>query len=206
MAEPDETRVKEALTDFHGRIISVFERGWAEWRDIEGYRLSKGYKPMLYSRTSANYVFDAVARAAQDEFSADPRCRVFDEPQTLKVCFGDLVIGRFKKGDEDGLGQNIPTQAALDFTDPEQSLPGLPPEADKVEFTWSSNAIGTRLETILVVARNGDKAVWAYEIGRDEGAGVIEFPFDRPAAGPGTAGDELVAPKQKPEEGTGGER
>lgn len=206
MAKLDEAEVRAALAEFHSRIRQVVERGWGEWRDVEEFRLSKGYKPMLYPRTSANLVFDAVARAAQDEFGADGRCRVLEEAQTLKVCFDDRVIGRFKKGDDEGLGQNIPTQAAIDFVDPQQPLPGLPPEASKVEFTWASNAIGTRIDSVLVVARDGNRAVWSYEIGEAEGAAVIDMPFDRPSAGAGTAGDDLVAPKQKPDEGTGEDR
>lgn len=203
MAEPDEPAIKEALSHFHARLRLVFERGWAEWRQIEEFRLSKGWGPMLYPRTSANLMFDAIARAAQAEFGGDPRCRVLQEAQTIKVCFDERVVGRFKKGDSDGLGRNIPTQSALDFTDPQQPLPGLPPEADKVEFTWAANDIGTNLDTVLVVARNGEKAIWAYEIVGDEGVAVVDLPLGPPDPSQGTAGDELVAPKPKPVEGAG---
>jgi hypothetical protein len=58
-------------------------------------------------------------------------------------------------------------------------LPGLPPETAKVEFIWIPNDIQTRLEHVLVVARDGDRLLWDYEIslGAERTDAVVPLPF-----------------------------
>jgi hypothetical protein len=73
------------------------------------------------------------------------------EAQTFKVLVGGVIL-RFKKGGDDKLGCNIPTQAALAFMEADGVLPGMPPECGKVEVIWRSNEIGTALECVLVRA------------------------------------------------------
>ena len=89
-------------------------------------------------------------------------------------------MARFKKGDDNKLGQNIPTQSALAFTESTRILFDLPAETAKVEIIWLSNDIQTRLERVLVVARDGNRLLWDYEIETGEvgsGAGtIILFP------------------------------
>jgi hypothetical protein len=194
MDQFSEADVRAALTPYHGRIKGVIVRGFAEWLAVSECRSTKGYPPILYPRTITNYIFDAIARNARAEFGNDTSVRVLDESQTVKFCFGDVIIGRFKKGDDDHLGQNIPTQAALIFADAQQTLPGLPPEAAKVEFIWAANDIATQIESVMIVARDGDYVLWSYEIDDAEegrGSGVIIFP-----APSGPEDDEpLVKPK-----------
>ncbi len=152
----------------------------------------------MYSRTVANYVFDAIARVAVSEFAADASVHIKIEAQTVKFFFRGGVFARFKKGDEHKLGQNIPTQAALAFISPEGFLPGLPPETAKVEFIWLANDIQTRLEHVLVVARDNERLLWEYEIEPGEsgsGTGTI-VPFPPSPTSPGGPDDErLVKPK-----------
>src|SRR6185369_5212771 len=105
---------------------------------------------------------------------------------------------RFKKGDDDNLGQNILTQAVLDFINPQLNLPGFPPESAKVEFVWAANDIGAAVQSILVVARDSDRVLWSYEIddvSESGGSGVVVFPSSPPDDdGP------LVTPKVKPDD------
>ena len=178
MDQSSETEVRKALTPYHARLRSAVVMGFDEWLAVAECRARNGFAPILYPRTIANYVFDAIARHARSMFSADATVRILDESQTVKFCFGGVVIGRFKKGDEDNLGQNIKTQAVLNFLDAQQVLPGLPPEAAKVEFVWMANDIGTAIEAVTVVARDGDQLLWSYEIDdAEEGGGaIIEFP------------------------------
>lgn len=164
MDQYSEADVRSALAPYHARIRAVILAGFAEWLAVSECRAGKGFSPVLYPRTISNYVFDAVARKARTEFAADPTVQVRDEPQTVKFCFGSVVIGRFKKADEDNLGQNIITQAVLDFTDPQLCIPGLPPAAAKVEFVWTIDELGTAIESVQVVARDRDRLLWSYEI------------------------------------------
>jgi hypothetical protein len=132
----------------------------------------------------ANYVFDAIARNAQATFGRDKTVRIRQEAQTIKFIFAGKVVVRFKKGDDDQLGKNILTQAVLDYLDPQQTLPGFPPEAAKVEIVWSANDIGTEVEEIAVVARDGNTLKWSYRIddasGENGDFNVLPFP-DGPA-------------------------
>lgn len=198
MDQYSEDDVKAALAPYHARIRKVICLGLSEWIAVSECRTKKGFQPVLYRRTITNYVFDAIARNARTEFGTDPTVRVIDEAQTVKFCFADVVVGRFKKGDDDHLGQNIATQAALDFIDPQQSLPGFPPEAAKVEFVWEPNEIGTEVAVVLVVARDGDSVLWSYEIDDVADSGVVvEFPT--PAVEPDDEAP-LVTPKTKPQD------
>lgn len=172
--------VKTALSPYHGQIKQVVAEGYDEWQRIAAFRATSGYSPVLYSRTVANYVFDAIARNAQTVFGREKTVRVRQETQTIKFIFDNKVIVRFKKGDEDHLGKNILTQAVMDYLDPQQTLPGFPPEAAKVEIVWSANEIGTGIEDIMVVARDGNTVSWSYRIDDDadeaDGTSVLPFP------------------------------
>ena len=201
MPHPVEEEVREILLPFHGRIRLVVERAWAEWRLVEKFRSESGMTAILYSRTVANYVFDAIARVAMAEFMDDASVHLKIESQTIKIFFKGGVCGRFKKGDDSRLGQNIPTFAALSFEYADGLLPGLPSETAKVEFIWRANEINTRLEQVLVVARDGDKLLWDYEIDEEApsaGTGtVVPFPV-APAPTLPDNNEESVKPKKPP--------
>jgi len=198
----DKHAVQDVLEPFHGRIRSVVERAWAEWRSHAAWRLEAGLEPLLYSRTVSNYVFDAIARIAVAEFAGDTSVHLLIEAQTIKLFFKGGVCARFKKGDDNKLGQNHPTQAALAFEYADGQLPWFPEETAKVEFIWLANDINTRLEHVLVVARDGDTLLWDYEIEADASGVVIPF---TPAPTPDAPDDgALITPKpseiKKPEE------
>lgn len=202
MPYPQMAVVKATLEPFHSRIRKVVERAWAEVRKIAELRTSHGFSQPLYSRTISNDVFDAIARYAIAEFAGDTSVHIELEAQTLKLFFKGGVCARFKKGDDNKLGQNHPTQAAMAFADVDAQLPWFPEETAKVEFIWLANDINTRLEHVLVVARDGERLLWDYEIEAASGTGtVIPFPTIPPASPQDGA---LITPKltevKKPEE------
>ncbi len=174
MIRPKED-VERILAPFQVRIRNVVKCALGEWLAVKRFSTDRGRGAPLYPRTAANYIFDAAIREAQAEFGDDPNVRIFSEAQTAKFLFARDVIVRFKKGDEAGLGRNILTQAVMDFLDPQQALPGLPPAAVKVEIVWKLNDIETEIAELLVVARDGDRAIWAYPIDLSEGS-VVEIP------------------------------
>jgi hypothetical protein len=150
----------------------------------------------LYDRTKSNSIFDAIVRHAVKEFFGDDTIQIKMEAQTMKIFFGGMVLARFKKSDENGLGCNIPTQAVLAFTDPEALLPGMSEETAKVEFTWTPNEIWTALESVKVVARDGDTLLWDYDI---PGSGEVThlLPDTAPDGG-SDSGGVVITPKGKP--------
>ena len=89
MPYADRDAVQDVLAPFHGRIRSVVERAWAEWRAYAAWRVESGIEPILYSRTIANMVFDAIARIAIKEFGKDASVHLLIEPQTIKLFFKD---------------------------------------------------------------------------------------------------------------------
>jgi len=164
------------LEPYHQRLREAVEGGWAEWKLLQSCRSEHGLAPVLYGRTICNVVFDAIARIAIFSFATDPKVHVEIEPQTFKLHFPNLCV-RIKKGDDDHLGRNVPTQAVLAFVEADGLLPGMPPETGKVEVVWLPNEIWTDVDRILVVARDGDQLIWEYEIDRSKpSAEVVPFP------------------------------
>lgn len=158
IANQDEVRV--ILSNFEERIRGVVDAAWEEWREHPG----KGR--YLFARTRANILFDAIARLAIAEFDADPYIQVLPKAQTVQFLFQDQVLIRFKKGNAKGIGSNIETQAVLDFVDPQLSLPGLLKDVHRVEICYQTDALGTQVDNVAVVARDRTKKVWAYPIDR----------------------------------------
>ena len=189
---PSKAEVQRALKEYEPRLWSIFERAWAEWRQVAALMNENELGPFLYSRTVANIVFDAIIRHAVAELGSDDGVHTKVEAQTMKFFFGGKVLARFKKCDVNGLGRSIPTLAALTFEDADGLFPDLPPETTKVEFLWVANEIGTQLEEVLVVARDGKKKIWEYSIVPESGAEVVSLPSSK---SPDTDNDELVRPK-----------
>lgn len=177
MTHFSEDDVRQHLTPYHDRIASVIHRGYNEWLSVKRFMAINGHGTVLYPRTIQNFVFDAVVRRALAEFDGDPEIRILLETQTVKLFFDDVVLARFKKGDEDNLGQNQPTNAVRNFVYAENTLPGLPPAAAKVEFLYSANDVEDRIERIVVAARDGQNLLWHYQLDeRSEGESVVSFP------------------------------
>ena len=181
--------VRKVLDPHHARIATVIHEAFAEWRSIENFRISSGHGPTLYDRTKSNDVFDAIARRAIPRFGVEERVSVDVDAQTFRLRFNGLVL-RIKKGDDDGLGQNWPTQKVLAFIEADGVLPGLPPETAKIEVVWKPNEIWTAVENIYVTARDGDIVLWKYEIRQAlPSAEIFQFPKplqptgDQPATG-----------------------
>ena len=136
-----------------------------------------------------------MARHAIIEFGTDDKVSLKVEAQTIKLIFKGKLVARFKKGDTNKLGQNIATQAALAFANPEGELPGLP-QATKVEFIWIANEIQTQLEHVLVVARDKNRLLWDYEIEAQEvSAAIIPLHPQAPLPDVNDEDDDLVKPK-----------
>ncbi|MFK4002548.1 hypothetical protein [Qipengyuania sp. NPDC077563] len=111
------------------------------------------------------------------------------------------IVARFKKAGDDGFGCNIPTQAAMAFMDAETPLPGFPAKTAKIELIWEPNEIWTQVERVLVVARDGDRLLWEYEV---SGEPMDDTAFTINPTGHDDGSDEmddtdLIRPKAKPQ-------
>jgi hypothetical protein len=87
-------------------VWQIVHEAWTEWQTVQRFRAERWMTALLYPRSIANYVFDAVARRAIPAFGAEPRVTVKIEAQTFKIFVGALLAAPFKQGGEDKLGQN----------------------------------------------------------------------------------------------------
>jgi len=196
-----ENDVRKHLTPYHDRIVRTIHSGYSQWLAVKRFMATNDHSSVLYPRTIQNFVFDAVIRHALAEFADDPEIRIIQESQTVKFCFGDIVLARFKKGDEDNLGQNHPTSAVLNFVSAEKTLPGLPPAATKVEFLYSANDIEDGIERVVVAARDGENLLWHYEIDESAESGqVVPFPSSVPSQDNDSADEPIVVPRKRDDE------
>ena len=136
-------------------VLGAFDRWWNNPERLQ-----------LYRRTRATLIHNYMMIAAPTAFSTDPGVRLIDRNghETSYFLIEGRVLLRFKKGDENGLTCNIDTQAALAFVDPEvDNLLGLP-EIARLDVAYVLSELATRVEKILIVARDGDAIAWSYEI------------------------------------------
>ena len=187
-------RVEPILGIFAERLRDVLDRAMDDWLAIP----RRGQ--FLYPRTRANIIFDHIIRHALLEFDGDgdSTVKAIRESQSVKFLFHSSVVARFKKGNARGVGQNIETQAVLDFVDPQSSFAGLP-EIHRVEIVYQLNFLGTGYAEVAVVARDRNTRIWAYPLTANPSAEIIPLP-PRPAPVPAPP---AVTPKAPPEEKSG---
>jgi hypothetical protein len=200
MAIPTKDQAHNTFGPYHPLIWRIIHEAWAEWRQVQALRAENGLSPMLYDRSISNYVFDAIARRAIPAFGAEERVNIHIDAQTFKIFVGGIVA-RFKKGGDDKLGRSIPTLTALGFMEADGvlPLPGIELDTAKVEIIWLPNSIWTQVEQILVIARDGDRLIWEYEID-DPGVGnVVSLPPAPVTPDTPESGDDLIKPKSRPD-------
>lgn len=187
-----------ATTPYQDLIFTIILDAWSEWRAVQAFRAEQNMSPVIYKRVIANYVHDAIARRAIPAFTSQEKVNVHLEAQTFKLHFSGLCA-RFKKGDENNLGSNVPTQAALAFEEQDAMLPGLPPQTAKVDFIWRPNELWTEIAHVLIVCRDGDDVIWQHEL-EAPGAGTEMSVFKFGTDSEPDSDEELVKPKRMPTE------
>lgn len=171
MSLAERAEVEQLLSPFHDALYSFVAEAWSEWMETQSV-----IQPVS-ARSRANVVWDFIVRRAQEAFENDPRVAVIPQAQTCYFLVGDRVVLRFKKGDQQGLSRNYPTQQALNYHEPEQDLFG--PGLSRVEVVYVLNATETALSSVQVVARERERIEWTYELQPAGSATVVEVPAPR---------------------------
>lgn len=193
MPIPKQEDVQELLRDFEQRIRRVVDQAWHEWQEFP----NKG-KYVFLPRMRAVVVFDAIARLSQHEFAGDANINVIVKKQTVQFLFHKQVLVRFKKGNSNGVGSNIETQAVLDFVDPQRTIPGLVPDIMKVEVCYRPDELGIVLDEVAVVARDRYKRIWSCPLDRaTPTAGITTLPPRAPDTTPPTVVPRQPVPDEK---------
>lgn len=173
MAIAIEAEVRAVLSRRDGAMLGIVRGAWADWMSLPG-------RPRLrFRRTRANVVHDFMVGRAMTAFAGDAEVRSIVRDETAKFLIGGRVLLRFKKGDGNGLGTNIATQAVLAFTDPQLVIPGLP-DVQKVDVAYILNDLETTIERVAVSARDNDALLWSYDL--DDGTGAVVLPLVQPDA------------------------
>lgn len=186
---PSEPVVKSIIGDFELRIRAILEGAWEDWLD-------EPKKAIKSARSRASIVFDFIKHRALAEFEGDPHIRAIPRGQTIQFLFKDQVLVRFKKANAAGVGSNIETTAVLRFVDPQLTIPDLLPEILRIEICYHLDALGTKMETLAVGARDRRTRIWAYELARPSVAEIV--PFTPKPAAPSPAGTEIRPRVQTP--------
>jgi len=177
----DENVVHTVLQPYENAIYDAVHGAWSDYQALQLHG-----RLLFPSRSRACLVYDFMVNRFIASLANDDTVRVIKRDETAKFIFAQRIYLRLKKANDRGLGSNIPTQAALEFIGQQYSLPGIP-EVHKVEIVYLLNAMQTRIEKVVVVARDGDERIWDYVI-----------------AAPATVDDAIPSQldtTQKPEEG-----
>jgi hypothetical protein len=170
MTISQEQVVRAALAPFETALYEAFHAAWQDWHD-----LALGGKLKFVARSRACLVYDFLVQRIMAALSGDQSVHVIEGDETVKLVFGGAVALRFKKANENGLGSNIKTQATLGFVDQQQELPGMP-GVHKVEMVYVLNRLQTKIDQVMVVARDGDACLWNYEIAPNRTASIVPMP------------------------------
>lgn len=161
--------VRSNLSAYEEVLFEAVHGGWEDWRDLQ-----LGGRLQFSSRSRACLVYDFSAQRLQASLAGDRSVYPVVRDETVKFVFGGAVILRIKKANDRGLGVNIMTQATMDFIDGQLTIPGVP-EIQMVELLYELNELQTRINQVLVTARDGNRRLWSYPVSR--GRGVVVAPM-----------------------------
>ncbi len=168
------------------------QAAWTDWQDCP----SRG-RYSRWPRTRANMLFERLADRLVEAFRGDDGVRFVFADETIKVILDELVVLRMKKGNGEGLGDNITTQAVLAFVEAQQEIPGLN-GLWKLEGVYILNRLQTGIADVILQARDGQMKLFSYSIlGNAQGQTVIVFPPPPPPTHPATTynADDIVLPR-----------
>lgn len=146
-----------------GRLFTCYEVAWQRWEDM-----SPGDRKDIVARTRAGLVHDYAAAQAIKEFDGlEPRVKVVDQREHsgyLALVFNDLVVLRFKKFRDDGLGTcSIATDQQQQFAMQAQPLPGIR-TATNLVAGYQLNELETGISMVAITCSVGDKVLWVTDI------------------------------------------
>ena len=189
-----ESFVRSRLGPYEARIRSVIDDAWRDYLSIDVRH------KFMFPRTRANIVFDLIAGRMIAEFDGDKAIRIIQKDETVKVLVEDVLLLRIKKAANDGLGQNIQTQAVMEFVAQGPEIPGLLPDIYKIELCYFESKTGAEIDSVRVTARDNDDILWWYELGRKASGTVIEFPAPSGGDAPPDLAPRKIDKEKKPED------
>lgn len=170
VAQASKQEVESLLEPYAERLRAVALEAWQDW-------MTSDRQYWRAKRSRATFVWEEMIERAHRAFANDPRVTILPRNETYLFILDGSLVFRLKKGDEDSLASNIPTQSALAFCDPQQDLEGIA-EATRVDILYILNPLGTGIVDIRVVARNRDRVAWQFSLMPE--ATVVAMPLPTP--------------------------
>jgi hypothetical protein len=174
----DKDQVRQQLERRHPLFVEVVMTAWDRWqRNPE--------RAQLYRRSRSCLMHNYMMLHAVPLMQADDGTYVKERHETALFFMDQKLVVRFKKGDVKGLSSNIGTQAALAFNDPNENLELFDlPDVARVDVAYVLNDLETKIQDILIVAREDERVLWSYSILQDTATGTLPSIGTNPAAPP----------------------
>lgn len=131
-----------------------------------------------YKRAIATLMHQFLMNRVRQRFVGAPDVHLMADHETIRLLVNRTLRVRLKKMDKRGRTRAAPTQMTMELTNADEGrLFGLAemPEVYNVDMGYVLNDLETRVDHILVAARQGEAVLWSYEADRGaaEVAGVI---------------------------------
>lgn len=130
------------------------------WKD---YKESSEYGKWKRKGTRASIVWERMVDRAMESFFEADGVQVREQDDTVSFVFDESLLLRLKKGDSKKLTRNYPTITALSYHHHDNDLFGYP-GLYRVEVVYVLNELETEVEGVYVVAREGSKKLWDFEL------------------------------------------
>lgn len=189
--------VQTLLKSLHAPLAHIVMGAWDDWKQMSSQIGGR------FARTSANVVFERMIARAIPEFDSMPGMHIKSGHQTVHFLYQSAVLFRFKKGDDNGLSRNYPTQTALAFNDQNCDLFGAP-GISRIDIVYQLDRLATRVVDVAVVARHESNVLWSYSILDADAkmAEVISMNPKLPSPVESLVRPKIKLPEQEKNEGT----
>lgn len=181
-SKPKIDEVQRILRPYERDINRYLLEAWDRWWNNPD-RLQ-----LHYRRSQACIVHNHSMNAAIAGFRGRKGVHVMEKPgyETAFFMVSQRLLFRIKKGDEKGYTSNVRTQASLAFVDPTENLSLFTdlPDVWRVDVAYVLNYLRTKIDQIVVVAREDYKILWSYPIYGSAAEGDVPAPVTQLPIGP----------------------
>lgn len=163
MPIPDQEKCHETLEPIEADLVKIPLLAFQGWLKSPDY-LYSGNHP----RIRANLIWGRIIYFAKEIFEGNAGVSFINHHNTVSIQVDGLehaVLFRYKKADRAGRSRNIQTNLSDAYHDHSQRyLFDDMFDPDRVEVVYILNKLGTRIEDIRIVGRNGKYVAWYYSI------------------------------------------
>ncbi|MCW5668709.1 MAG: hypothetical protein KIT86_03540 [Hydrogenophaga sp.] len=186
-----ESQVNSTLKPYYPDLIDLIYQAHYDWAQ------SPFSASMQDPKVRATLIWNQFLARAKKTFEGREGISVQVMRHWQGLVVGNSFFVRMKKGTNQLLSRNYPTQAALDFNDASVDLfEGVV----RLELVYTLNDLQTEVDRIVIAQRHRSKLLWSIDLldsAEDHGQSVISLP-KQPTGG--TPAERMIKPKKPTEE------